>query len=133
MIGRSRVVSSDITEFESNVGLSSNLPNVIVPPSRADPGTTNDGDESEATLDVERLIGTAPAVQADLVINSIAAGGLYPAALYEVETVRDPVMTISFGSCEFNAGASQVSQWDALFGMAASEGISVFVSSGDAV
>jgi subtilase family serine protease len=132
IIGRSRVASADITGFEANTGLAANVPNVIIPPTGADPGLTNDDDQSEATLDVERVLGTAPAIQADLVITSVAGGGLYRAASYEVETVLDPVMNISFGSCEVNAGASLVSQWDALFSVAASEGISVFVSAGDA-
>src|SRR6202012_1525223 len=34
-------------------------------------------------------------------------------------------------SCEFYAGAANVSMWDTLFSQAASEGISVFVSAGD--
>jgi pseudomonalisin len=132
IIGRSRVASTDISEYESEMGLTNNLPNVIIPTTGADPGTTNDGDQSEATLDVERLIGTAPGVQADLVVSSSASGGIFVAAQYEVQTVLDPVMTISFGSCEFYAGAANVSMWDTLFSQAASEGISVFVSSGDA-
>jgi hypothetical protein len=131
IIGRSRVASTDITGFEANTGLATNVPNVIIPTTGSDPGLTNDGDQVEATLDVERVIGTAPAVQADLVISSNSGGGLYAAASYEVETVLDPVMNISFGSCEFYAGASAVSQWDTLYSLAASEGISVFVSSGD--
>jgi subtilase family serine protease len=131
VIGRSRVAATDIAAFESSTGLANNLPNIVIPTAGADPGTTNDGDQQEATLDVERLIGTAPAIQADLVVNSIAGGGLFTAASYEVETLRDPVMTISFGACEGYEGASAVSQWDGLFSVAASEGISVFVSAGD--
>ena len=131
IIGRSRVAATDITGFEANTGLATNVPNVIIPTTGADPGLTNDEDQLEATLDVERVLGTAPGVQADLVISSSSGGGLYAAASYEVETVLDPVMNISFGSCEFYAGASAVSQWDTLYSLAASEGISVFVSSGD--
>jgi hypothetical protein len=50
---------------------------------------------------------------------------------YEVQTLLDPVMNISFGACEAYGGASGVATWDALFSQAASEGISVFVSSAD--
>ena len=53
------------------------------------------------------------------------------AAQYEVQTLLDPVMTISFGSCEGYSGASGVAFWDGLFSQAASEGISVFVAAGD--
>lgn len=131
IIERSRVVSTDITEFEANTGLATNLPHVIIPTTGSDPGVTNDADQAEAMLDVERVIGTAPAIQADLIASSAASGGIYTAALYEVQTVLDPVMTISFGACEAYRGATGVSQWDTLFSQAASEGISVFVSSGD--
>ena len=133
IIGRSRVVASDVTEFEANVGLATNLPNVIIPTTGTDPGTPSNGDQGEALLDVDRVIGTAPSVQADLVVSASNASydGIYIAAQYEVQTLRDPVMNISFGSCEVYAGASGVSLWDTLFAQAASEGISVFVSAGD--
>jgi pseudomonalisin len=131
IIGRSRVASADITEFETNTGLATNLPNVVIPPTGVDPGISGNGDQGEATLDVDRVIGTAPGVQADLVVSSSGSGGIFTAAQYEVQTLLDPVMTISFGSCEFLGGSSGVSQWDTLFSQAASEGISVFVSSGD--
>ena len=57
--------------------------------------------------------------------------GVFVAAEYEVQTLLDPVMTISFGACEVYAGPSGVGLWDTLFSQAASEGISVFVSSAD--
>ena len=132
IIGRSRVSNSDVSEFETNTGLPANLPNVIIPATGTDPGI-NTTDEGEALLDVGRVIGTAPGVQADLVVSGTAGGydGIYVAAQYEVQTLRDPVMNISFGSCEVYAGASGVTMWDTLFAQAAAEGISVFVSAGD--
>ncbi|WP_263367035.1 Ig-like domain repeat protein [Edaphobacter bradus] len=133
VIGRSRVAASDITEFENKTGLRTNVPNVVIPTSGVDPGTTNDGDQAEATLDVERVIGVAPGAQVDLVVSGTAGNynGLHIAAQYEVQTLLDPVMNISFGGCEAYNGVSAVALWDALFSQAASEGISVFVSSGD--
>ncbi|CAN5568160.1 hypothetical protein BH10ACI4_BH10ACI4_32780 [soil metagenome] len=133
IIGRSRVATTDITLFESITGLSPNLPNVVIPTNGVDPGITGNGNQGEATLDVQRVIGTAPGVQADLVVSGSAGGfdGIYVAAQYEVQTLLDPVMTISFGSCEQYAGAGGVSLWDTLFSQAASQGISVFVSSAD--
>ncbi len=41
-------------------------------------------------------------------------------------------MNISFGECESQAGQAGVNFWDSLFGQAAMEGISVFISSDDA-
>ncbi|WP_260703308.1 Ig-like domain repeat protein [Edaphobacter flagellatus] len=133
VIGRSRVAASDITAFESKTGLANNLPNTVIPTNGVDPGMTNDGDQIEATLDVQRVISAAPRAQVDLVVSGHAGNydGLYLAAQYEVQTLLDPVMNISFGGCEGYSGVSSVALWDALFSQAASEGISVFVSSGD--
>ncbi len=133
IIGRSRVVSTDISEYQTNTNLAANLPNTIVPPTGVDPGVTGDGDQSEATLDVDRVLGTAPAASVDLVVSGTAGGlnGILIAAQYNVQTLLDPVMNVSFGSCEVLSGPSGVSLWDTLFAQAASEGISVFVSASD--
>jgi pseudomonalisin len=133
IVGRSRVVATDISEFESLTGLPTAQPNVIVPTGGVDPGTTNSGDQDEATLDVDRVMGTAPGAGVDLVVSadSKTVSGIYTAAAYEVNTLVDPVLSISFGDCEANAGQQGVSVWDTLFSAAAAEGISVLVSSGD--
>ena len=131
IIGRSQVNQADVQAFETATNLPSNLHNTIVAPGGTDPGLTNDGEQGESTLDVERVLGTAPGAQADLVIASISSGGISLAAQYNVNTLMDPVMTISYGACEAKAGASNVNFWSTLFSQAAAEGISVFVSSGD--
>jgi subtilase family serine protease len=96
-----------------------------------DPGTTGTGDQSEATLDVDRTISTANGAYTDLVVAANAYGGIYAAASYNVNTLLDPVMTISFGACESAAGSTNTLLWDSLFSAGAAEGISSFVSSGD--
>jgi subtilase family serine protease len=133
VIGRSRVATSDITAFESTTGVATNLPNTVIPSNGIDPGMTNEEDRGEATLDAERVIGVAPGAQVDLVVSGSLGNsdGITIAAQYEVQRLLDPVMTISFGSCEAYSGPSGVGMWDALFSQAASEGISVFVSAGD--
>ena len=133
IVGRSRVAATDISQFESMTGLPTAQPNVVVPTGGIDPGTSNDGNQDEATLDVDRVMGTAPGVGVDLVVSadSRTVSGIYTAAAYEVNTLVDPVMSISFGDCEANAGQQGVSVWDTLFSAAAAEGISVMVSSGD--
>ena len=133
IVGRSRVVATDISEFESKTGLPSAQPTVIVPPGGTDPGTTKDGNQDEATLDVIRVMGTAPGAGVDLVLSadSKTVSGIYTTALYEVNTLRDPILNISFGDCENDAGSQGVAAWDSLFSAAAAEGITVLVSSGD--
>ena len=101
-----------------------------------DPGVatgSNVGYASEATLDVDRVIGTAPGAQVDLVISadSNTSDGVDLAIAYNIETLRDPVMTISFGSCEAQNGSAEADYLNSQFKTAASEGISTLVSSDD--
>jgi pseudomonalisin len=134
IIGESRVVASDISNFESIAGLPSVQPNVVL--AGTDPGVATGADigfASEATLDVDRVIGTAPGAQVDLVISADSAteNGVDIAVAYNIETLRDPIMTISFGSCEAQNGASETDFLNSEFETAASEGISTFVSADD--
>jgi subtilase family serine protease len=95
-----------------------------------DPGYTNT--QGEATADLERVLGTAPGVSADLVIgptNNLSA--LYDAAYYAVNTLQDPIITASFGACETDLGQGDIQTIDSLWATAAANGISVFVAAGD--
>lgn len=136
IVGRSRVSAGDTAEFENLFGLPPVAIVTIIPPNGVDPGGAGSfsGDETEADLDIQRVIGTAPGVGVDLVVSGMANGqdGIYPATSYAVDTVLDPIINISFGFCEAVEGASGVNFFDSLFSSAAAEGISVFVSAGDA-
>jgi pseudomonalisin len=134
IIGKSRIVASDISNYEKLAGLASVQPNTVL--AGADPGVAtgaNVGYASEATLDVDRVIGTAPGAQADLVISADTNtnDGVDLAIAYNIDTLRDPVMSISFGSCEAQNGSSETDYLNSLFETAASEGISTFVSADD--
>jgi len=131
IIGRSRVAATDITNFENEAGLPSIQPNVIL--AGNDPGSSNVDDAGEATLDVERIIGTAPGAVPDLVIAADTNNndGVDIAIAYNINTQRDPVMTISFGSCEAANGGQETGFLNSEFQTAAGEGISTFVAAGD--
>jgi pseudomonalisin len=134
ILGKSRVEAADITNYETLAGLPSAQPSVVL--AGTDPGVatgTNVGFASEATLDVDRVIGTAPGVQADLVISADTANedGIDIAMAYNIDTLRDPIMTISFGSCEAQNGSAETDFLNSQFQVAASEGISTFVSADD--
>ena len=142
IIGRSRVYAQDITNFQSLAGLAQQVPIEIVPPTGMDPGPaetsppttgTPSEDQLEATLDVTRASSVAPGATIDLVISSVASGGIRTASAYVVDTNPVPahIMNISFGACESSGGLAGVTYWDSLFSQASMEGISVFVSSGD--
>lgn len=129
IIGWSRISGTDLYNYGSLTGLSLSSPNVIVPAGSVDPGISSDtGSYFEATLDVQRVLGTAPQAAVDLVLNS-RSEGILPAIQWAINRVNDPILSISFGGCEVSA--TQVNTYGALFQQAASQGISVFVSSGD--
>jgi pseudomonalisin len=148
IVGRARVYDTDIESFQFIAGLAKKDPNIIVPPNGIDPGpaqTTctdsstcgNANDQSEATLDVERATSVAPGASIQLVVSSdtTSADGSDIATEYAIDTspLLGHILNISFGSCEgfgFST-ASDARALDEEFSQAASEGISVFVASGD--
>jgi subtilase family serine protease len=130
VIGRSNVAAADIANFASTTGIATYHVTEVVA-AGPDPGTTGTGDQIEATLDVNRTTSTANGAYTDLVVASNTYGGITAAANYNVNTLVDPVMTISFGACESLAGPVYTAQWDSIFSAGAAVGISSFVSSGD--
>ncbi|MBB5063750.1 S53 family peptidase [Granulicella mallensis] len=132
VIGRSRVAAADISNYETLAGLGNVQPNVVL--AGTDPGSSNTDDASEATLDVQRVIGTAPGAQVDLVISKSTQSedGVDIAMAYNINTLHDPVMTISFGSCEASNGQAETNLLNTQFQTAAGLGISTFISAGDA-
>ena len=54
------------------------------------------------------------------------------AAQYIVNHATAPVVSVSYGSCEQEMGAAELAFYNSLWEQAASQGMSVFVASGDA-
>jgi hypothetical protein len=131
IIGLSQVNPSDISTYETIFGLPAKAVNVVIPTNGADPGQQNNAYQDEATLDAERVIGTAPGAQPDLVVSTEATGGLITAISYNVQVLLDPIMTLSYINCEANAGRAMTNFYASLFSQGAAEGISTFVSAGD--
>ncbi len=127
----SRIATADITGFNSVFGLSVAQPNQIVLPGSTDPGIKSDS-EGEAALDVQRILGTAPGTNVDLLVFSdLGFNNIFSALQYEISTLNDPIVNMSFGSCNSSGSASYSQKFDALFQTGAAQGISFFVSSGD--
>jgi subtilase family serine protease len=140
IIGRARVYNPDIENFQFLSGLAQKDPTVIIAgtdPGPAD-GTVNPapGDQLEATLDVMRATSIAPGATVDLIVStsSNTEDGIAIAAQYAVDHSPVPaqILNISFGLCEADVTLADAQFWDTLFSAAATEGISVFVASGDA-
>ena len=134
IIGGSRLLASDLTSWESLAALPSYQPNYIVGPNFSDPGITSDGNQGEGTLDFERVYGTAPGATVDQVIAKNWLSGSVNAnlELYAIGTVNDPIMSMSYSSCEYLQGSSYVNyESNSIFAPGSAQGISFFASSGD--
>jgi len=129
--GRSNIDLSDVAAFRSIAGLPANAPTVVL--EGADPGLVAK-DQDESTLDVEWSGAIAPDANVKLVVAASAAttDGVDLAAAYIVNHATAPVVSISYGSCEQEMGVAELAFYNDLWEQAASEGISVFVASGDA-
>jgi subtilase family serine protease len=92
-----------------------------------DPGQTRDGEEDEAYLDTEIVGALAPGAKLVLVRDQVAT----TAAQYVIDQNLAGVLNLSFGQCE-NAEAAANAAVNSMWEQAASEGITVTVSSGDA-
>lgn len=133
ILGASRLNPADLIAWEQLSNLPSFQPNYVIPPGLADPGQTDNSDMDEPTLDFERAHGTAPGAPIDLIIaqNSLEFSTIDTMLMYEINTLRDPILSLSFGVCENDVAPSYIQNEDAIDKQAAAEGISVFVSSGD--
>ncbi len=92
------------------------------------------GDDGEAILDAEYASAAAP--NADIVLASCANtettfGGLIAFQALIDKPLPPPIISISYGECEAGLGAAGNASFNFAYEQAASEGVSVFVSSGD--
>ena len=128
---RSNINLSDVSAFRLLSGLPANTPSVIV--AGTNPGiVANDQDES--TLDVEWAGAVAPAAAISLVAaaSTSTTDGIDLATQYIVNHATAPVVSVSYGSCEQEMGSAELAFYNSLWEQAASQGMTVFVASGDA-
>ena len=128
---RSNIRLSDVEAFRFMAGLAANDPTVTL--DGADPGLVAH-DQDESTLDAEWSGAAAPAAAVNLVVAATTAttDGVDLAAAWIVNHAAAPVVSMSYGSCEQEMGATALAFYNSLWEQAASQGMSVFVASGDA-
>ncbi len=129
IIGQTDILLGDVQIYRQLFNLPFNNPNFIT--IGADPGTI--GDDIESDLDVELSGGIAPMATIDFYTsgNSYYGGGIFSPAEYMINNNSDDIISLSYGGCEADQGGFNGfinAEWE----QAASQGISVFVSSGDA-
>ncbi|HEX4147040.1 MAG TPA: protease pro-enzyme activation domain-containing protein, partial [Pirellulales bacterium] len=133
IVADSNINLQDISQFRSLFSLPPKVPNVIV--TNTDPGLN--GDEIESALDTEWTGAVAKNAQIDLVVssNTNSSAGIDLSAQYIINTGAHglaPILSSSFGACEYALGTAGNQFYNTEWQQAASEGITVLVSAGDA-
>lgn len=130
IVGRSDISLSDVEAFRTLFKLPFNDPKITY--ATSDPGVIS-GDDEEAILDVEWSGGVAPKANINLVVgaSTLTTDGVDISAAYIVDHALAPIMSISFGECESEVGATEMAFYHDLWQQASVEGITVLVSSGD--
>jgi subtilase family serine protease len=125
----------DINTFRSLFGVSGTLNMKVMhgagSVSCSDPGVLN-GDEGEATLDAEWANALAPSAQLIyMACSPYTDNGVVSSLAALIDNNIGNVLSMSYGSSETTAVASDYSLQDTLFQQAAAQGQTVIVSAGD--
>ncbi|WP_347986809.1 Ig-like domain repeat protein [Methylomonas sp. AM2-LC] len=130
VLGRSNILNSDITSFQSFSGLTANPPQTII--TNTDPGIVS-GDQTESTLDVEWAGGIAPGATVIFITSSstVIGDGIAYSASYAVNSNVGDIISLSYGACEQYMAQAETNAWSNLWQQAQSQGQTVLVSSGD--
>jgi subtilase family serine protease len=132
---------ADWTTFRSTFGLSTfpgSFTQVHPAPVTGRNNCTNpgvNGDDGEAILDAEYASAAAPSAAIELAScadTSTTFGGLIAVQnIINASSTPPAIISISYGECEAENGATANAAYNAAYQQAAAEGVSVFVSSGD--
>jgi subtilase family serine protease len=131
IVARSNINIADVRQFRTAFDLPANDPQIIV--NGSNPGILSSGEETEADLDVEWSGAVAKNAAIKFVVSKStnSTDGSYLSAQYIVNHNLAPVVSMSFGICEAALGSSGNTFINSLWQQAASQGITVLVSSGD--
>jgi len=130
--------TADWTRFEQEFNLtqysgtlSVTHPNVTGFTNCADPG--DNADDNEVAVDMEYAAAAAPAAAIEVAAcrNTTTAGPFIALVNISASATHPYIISVSYGQCEAANGAAANAALYSAYQTAASEGISVFVSSGD--
>ncbi len=130
IVGRTDIHLEDVQMYRQFFNLKVNDPTFIV--AGEDPGIVG-GDDTESYLDVEVSGGAAPGAAIKFVTarTSLTSDGVSLAAMYIVDNNLTDIISYSYGLCENFQQPAVLSFTANLWGQAAAQGQTVFVSSGD--
>jgi pseudomonalisin len=132
IVARTDIATADYTFFRSFFGLPATSLTVVH--NGTDPGDLGGGEETEADLDVEwsGAVAQGATIKQVVSMSTNTTDGVDLSAQYIVNNNVGSAMSTSFGQCESQMGSTELAFYNTIWSQGASEGITAFVSAGDA-
>ena len=131
VLGQTEVSAADIQAFQTAAGLTVKAPNFILVPNSGT-ATVFTGDEAESDLDLEYSGGTAPGATIDFIyVGNNQNFSVFDSLQYAIDNKAAPIISMSYGVCEPDLGASNFSTLEGLMEQGASQGQTIVAASGD--
>jgi hypothetical protein len=131
VLGQSAVLLSDIAAFQNAINIPAKTPELVLVPSTG-ASTIYQGDEGESDLDLEYTSTIAKSAQVFFVYTGDTSNnGVFDSLAYAVDERIAPIISISYGDCETDFGASHYTTYNTILAQAAAQGQSVIAAAGD--
>lgn len=131
VLGQTEVSAADIQAFQTAAGLTVKAPNFILVPNSGT-ATVFTGDEAESDLDLEYSGGTAPGATIDFIyVGNNQNFSVFDSLQYAIDNKTAPIISMSYGVCEPDLGASNFSALEGLMEQGVSQGQTIVAASGD--
>ena len=136
VVGQSAFEDSDLTNFQTALGIPNKLPTVTLVPNTGSStlgDTSTDSDEVESDIDLEYSEAMAQGANIDFIYtgNASNSGGAFQALQYAIDNGIGDIISSSYGDCEPGLGQSTYNSYNASLEEAASQGQTVISAAGD--
>src|SRR6202451_2775737 len=136
VVGQTDINPQDNADFRSIFGLPASHLTITQNPNAGDPGTIGPGgddDEAEADIDTQWSGAVAKGATLNFVesASTNTSNGVDLSSTYIVDQNLAPILTESYGACEFDLGSAGNLFYYQMWQQGAAEGISVFIAAGD--
>jgi subtilase family serine protease len=136
VVGQTDINPQDNADFRSIFGLPASHLTITQNPNAGDPGTIGPGgddDEAEADIDTQWSGAVAKGATINFVksASTNTSNGVDLSSTYIVDQNLAPILTESYGACEFDLGSAGNLFYYQMWQQGAAEGISVFIAAGD--
>ncbi|WP_348264100.1 protease pro-enzyme activation domain-containing protein [Telmatobacter sp. DSM 110680] len=132
ILGQSSVVTSDLESFQNAAKLTVKDPTMVIVPGSGGSQLFS-GDESESDLDLEWSDAIAPGADVFFVYTGGNSNfGVFDSLQYAVDEKIANIISISYGACEPNISAANITTLDAILAQGVAQGQTIVAASGDA-